>query len=786
MEISSNKDSHPGQYFALDLKQFTVQAGRLSGSLVNLPAGRYGFHLLLDSSSYPLAQHCCYMRSRPELNPIATPRCYHDMEFHSTPPGILVGPWPGWRGIPEMPPIHLRIAERSYPGRYNFWGDEFQAGLCRVFFLADLHGEETFVISWSNERLRPFTLTLYPSAKGRAQPVAVELNRHLAHVHPRLLFTAEDIVDFQRRRNASHAALWREIKKLLSRWASAFCVSSASKLPDGEESLHDMDRVILSAFSALLQPDQSNVERARNALTEFLTVASAPNYEPMLIDTQSGECLFTLCLGYDWLYPWLTTEDHVCIKEQLFKLAERVWQHLGYEREDYSQAHFLGCSHGLLAFALLFWQEHPRSREWVEYLAGVFTLVVRQLPWDGFYGHGINLWIYEHIFFMRYLELFRHGCSLDFWSATPYWRGASRFRAASQSPCQRLGITFGDPQYRVGGDSWIHALIARRTGCGQAQRLANRLASIPVAGVDFRNAPARRRVWEFLYHDPHETEMEPQAALTAFTDGGQFFWRSECPGAETLITFRAGSPLGKQRYDHGEWSGYGHSDPCSGSFLLVRHHSFLICGPGPVYRRDTALHNTMTFDGYGQIGDGLPWAPEFIPQDRFSRILKAQQDDGAHFVEAELAPAYLDFLAVRSLNRRLFMITADLILVHDRIELAKAREMQWNLHTYADVKADTSEGYPTLYISDGHEKLRLICLLPQPISWRIGWSEFVPAYPHSGERDRFIQFYRQGSALEFCFLLVHGDPPLDAALHAVDGRWQLDWMADGTEGHLLF
>ncbi len=757
-----------------------------SGRMPDLIPGRYGFHLLMDISAYPLAEHLCYMRLKDRPASADDPRCFSDMFFAPEPPGIPVGPWPGWRGIPEMPAVRMRAGSRIYAGRYNFWGDEFETGHCRVFFLIEIerHGEE-YTLEWADERLRPVSLSLYPSAKRPAVAMPLELRPNLTTVHPRLLFSEADLPDLQRRKEGSHAAIWAEIKALLNNARLAFSVTAQSKLPDGPEALHEMDRVILSAFSVLMQPDPQSAAEAVKAFSAYLRLAAADDYEPMSIDTQAGECLFTLCLGYDWIHPWLPAAERERVEKELFRLAEKVWLHLGYEREDYSQAHFLGCSHGLLAFSLLFWREHPRAQEWAAYLAGAFKVLMEQMPEDGFYGHGINLWIYEHAFMMRYLELLKQGCALDFWQNTPYWRQSSEFRRASLSPDGRLGITFGDPQYRVAGDAWIHYLIARRTGSSAAQALAQRLAEGETAGVDFRNAPARRRVWEFLYFDPRVQEAEPHDPVVFFQDGGQVFLRRRNTGSETLITCRSGAPLGHERYAHGEWGGYGHSDPCNGAFLICRNRSFLVCGPGPVYRRDTALHNTVTFDGCGQIGDGLPWAPEFIPADRFSRLIQTSVEQTSLLMEAELAPAYLDFLGVRSLNRRIFAPHADVFLVHDRIELEREREVQWNLHTYADPQLMTDQPALTLLLADGRERLRICPLSPAAISWRSGTSEFVPAYPHGGERDHFIQFYQRARSLEFCVLLDFGNRLVKYDLQKKADGWRFDFCLDGRENTLL-
>ncbi|MDW7680712.1 MAG: heparinase II/III family protein, partial [bacterium] len=449
----------------------------------------------------------------------------------------------------------------------------------------------------------------------------------------------------------------------------------------------------------------------------------------------------------------------------------------------YCQAHFLGCSHGLLAFSCLFWEKHSRAAEWAGYLRGVFEIVMKMLPTDGFYPHGINLWIYEHSFLSRYLELFRCCFGLNDWNTIRYWRNASRFRQASLSPDGMSAITFGDPQYRVGGDAWIHYLIASRLNDSSAQYLAEQLATQPVVGVDFRNAPARRRVWEFLFFNADIPARRNEQERIFFVDGGQLFLRQTDQSPPMLITARAGYPLGMQRYQQGEWSGYGHSDPCNGAFLVYRGNSFIFCGPGPVYRRDTALHNTITFDDFGQIGDGMVWAPEFIPENKFASISHIE-DQNAQSLKMDLTPCYLTFLGVQKLIRRFILIPPSMALIDDRIELNELRQAQWNLHTYATINNEMHDDRLSFRFTERDQQARLIVLLPENQVWTSGLTEFVPAYPHSGQRDHYMRLVQQCKSGHFLTLLVFDDLPVNYQLSWLDDRkdrWLLKIVVEGKE-----
>jgi hypothetical protein len=749
-------------------------------SLPDLPSGRYGFHILFDLGKYPLSDHLCYMH--PKINTkyarLQELR-FSEMKFDHSSPGIQVGPWPGWRGIPAMPKIKLISRNQKTEARYNFWGDEFKTGIVRIiaYLLIQRHTNQFISIKWEDTNLRPRFAEIYPCAKQTARTNSVELLAGLKSSYPRLLFSESQLKEIKNRCKKAHGDLWEKIEGFLTNnWSLEFTLTPESKTVQGPERLNDLDRVVLSAFHALMTERVESIERALDTFESALEKALLPDYEPMQIDTQAGECLFSFCVSYDWLFHFLSLKKRTKFQQSIYQLAEKVWCHLGYERDDFGQAHFLGCSHGLLAFSFLFWEEHPRAQEWVTYLFGVFSSVLDMFPNDGFYPHGINLWIYEHTFLLRFLEMFRQCAGINFWEKSEYWQNASLFRLQSLSPDASMAITFGDPQYRVAGDAWMHYLIANRCGSEQAQSLGKLLADGACNGVDFRSVPPRRRVWEYLYYNPNISESESKIQTHYFQDGGQIFIRDKSAKDETLITFRAGAPLGKQRYLWGEWSGYGHSDPCNGGFLIYKGNSFLVNGPGAVYRRDTHLHNTVTIDGRGQIGDGMVWAPEFIPLPRMAKITKYDQHGEMTVIEADLSSAYLDFLCVKKILRRFFYISPGVIIVHDYVQLKKERNIEWNIHSFGDFFKLTDKTDLSFEIVEKNQKIILTCLTPQKLKWETGLTEFVPAYPNPGKRDRFLKLIKKSNVAEFLCLLKLDDSTC---------HWTLNWDSSKSQWQQL-
>jgi hypothetical protein len=732
-----------------------------------------------DAGNYPLEKHCLHAVHADADRPYTFP----NFQFQQQPPGIRVGPWPGWRGIPPMPLATLNAGTIEIELQFQFWGDELDRHVLRAVAKVGAFRSEQIVVSITEPGLVPLEAQFYAVRALKPTPLVFEIPAEKLRRHPRLLINEESLLLLQQSQSAVGIESLRRIREFIPEWDRSLVVTPESKIPAGPEALTPEDRLLIGAFLAVVEPTPENIERGIKSLLDYCVLTEQPGFEPLTIDTQSGETLLLLSVGYDWLFHHLSADDAQRIRKRLWEIADICWNHLGYEREDYAQAHYLGCGMGLLAFSLLFRDAHPRAREWSSHLAGVLKLVLSVLPADGYFPHGINLWIYEFGFLLRWLELLRSGGGLNFWPQTTVMNNASVFRAAATSADGLSGVTFGDPQYRVGGDSWCHYLIAAQTGSGEARWLGDRLRDLPVAGADFRNAPSRRRVYEYLWFPEHVKPVQPREGTIAFPDGTQIFVRS----SDSLFTFRSGPPLGHHRYEAGITGGYGHSDPCSGSFLLHQKGSMLISGPGPVYRRDTSLQNVVTIDGKGQIGDSAVWMPDFVSPSHHAPTPDIRTAGSALAATVDLARSYLPHLGVQLFRRSIHVEPGRYILGTDVVVVANAASIEWNLHSCGEfVQFGEGQVLRFTFGAGGRPLTALISFSPEMVTWKTGLTDFVPAYPNSGERDRYLRIacHTNKAVIDWCVCHTERVPELqtresnratwtfpDGAEFEYDGMW---------------
>ena len=728
------------------------------------------------AAGFPFERYCRYVRHKGGKHPYTFP----SMDFSADPPGLRLGPWPGWRGIPELPVLTVSCGRERMPVQVMFWGDEISRKILRGFCRITPESGRELVVTSADPEIVPVRVLLYRTTTVRSHPLPVALRPELSGAHPRLLITPSSLPALRARAAGSHASGWQTILDLLDSWDLPFAKTGESKAVGGPQRFTGEDRVVVSALIAFVDPREENVRRTREAFLGFVEVTGHPDFEPLTIDTQAGEVLFVLCLGYDWLYSMLTPAERQRARERLEQIAIMCRTYLGDERRDYGQAHYLGCGLGLLAFSFLFWEDHPGAPELAARLRGDLDCALSLLPEDGSYPHGINLWIYEFGFLLRWLELLRVCTGEDLWRTTAGVERASRFRAATLSPDALYGVTIGDPQYRVGGDSWCHYLIAARTGSSLAQSLGTQLQFLPHEGVDVRNVPARRRVYEFLFFDPSVAPAGSRPQVEHFADGGQICLRS----SDTVFTFRSGPPLGAQRYCAGEYGAYGHSDPANGTFLLYRQNTFLVNGSGPVYRRDSSLHNVVTIDGQGQIGDSTVWLPDFFPPDVLAPPPAVRIEGTRIAISVELSGVFLPHLEVEQCTRALYVDLDRFIVGVDTVRCTHTHSLELNMHSWGEFVPVAGERGGVFSLPGG---VRYVLLAPSGATGKTGLTEFVPAYPNDGTRDYFVKSAVRASEMRFiwCYLfkserLPAVEPAGESTFHVsfagglsllFDGRW---------------
>jgi transcriptional antiterminator Rof (Rho-off) len=175
-------------------------------------------------------------------------------------------------------------------------------------------------------------------------------------------------------------------------------------------------------------------------------------------------------------------------------------------------------------------------------------------------------------------------------------------------------------------------------------------------------------------HPALETPEPPLSRL--FPGRGSAVLRSGWGREDTVVSLRVGP-----------WFNHEHHD--QGSFRVAAHGEELVAEAGPAdyyrephypdYFTQAPGHNAVVIDDdpFSQEDyDGRYW-PSF---QNFAKLERHLFSPGIDYLAADLAPAYADAGQVKRMSREYLFVKPDLLIIHDRIEVATPHSYSWFLH----------------------------------------------------------------------------------------------------------
>jgi hypothetical protein len=140
------------------------------------------------------------------------------------------------------------------------------------------------------------------------------------------------------------------------------------------------------------------------------------------------------------------------------------------------------------------------------------------------------------------------------------------------------------------------------------------------------------------------------------------------------------------------------------------------------------LHNLLTIDGRGQVGDGCVWFPDLL-EDQFVPVEPTVRRRGEKIqISGELARACLPQLGVRRHTRTVTVEADGSLRGEDIVELVHKEAIGWHWHTRARVTGESAG-----WILHGPGCRARLELEPEAgTQLRMGPEQFVAAYPHEG------------------------------------------------------
>lgn len=364
-------------------------------------------------------------------------------------------------------------------------------------------------------------------------------------------------------------------------------------------------------------------------------------------DLTAGHHLWSLSIGYDWLYSDLDEETRRIVRECLirrgtslyaqWRSGELYWSHL------IQHNHYIVPVTGLAAAGLALYGEHGEAAVWVAETRDALRRSVAALAPDGTCLEHTAYWSLRLEPILLYAELALDLLDEDLFASNPFFRETAAYRLYLSLPLQswertRTFLNFGDGGGTDHlGPAALLRFLAGLYGDPSALWLADALSGA------FARAPTTLAM-ELVWNDTPPAAKPPvdPPLFRHFPDQGLVVTRSGWDGGETVFAFLAGAAAGARAQDLlGYSAGTGHAKADAGTFQIFAHGDLLVPASGRTLRR-TEYENCATIDGTGQAGGGrYPFDGSFQANTgRVPGIVLAEEADWGARIVADLGPVY--------------------------------------------------------------------------------------------------------------------------------------------------
>lgn len=417
---------------------------------------------------------------------------------------------------------------------------------------------------------------------------------------------------------------------------------------------------------------------AMRATQEMLAAASFPDWNPThFLDT--AEMTAALGIGYDWLYPTLSSRDRATIKKAIITKGIDPWLTLIHEGKAHHENNWCqvlngGETIGALAVAE---DEPQRANEVLDYARPAISEIMKRFAPDGGFEEGPGYWAYATIYNVLYIDALDSTLGTDFGASNaPGFSATESYHIQAAGPTDQTA-NFGDAESKnpiAPQAFWFAARFQNPIYAEQERESYHR----NVLGIEVQNENSRFAflglVW--LSRIPLVDHATMPPLVQSFGRVNQAYLRSAWNNPDAwFIGFKGGDAM----------ASHGHLD--LGTFVLdaIGQRWAVDLGPDSYglpqyfwkkrwdyYRTRTEGHNTLTMDGQNEDLDAV------------SPLIATATSQGVEYSIANLDHAYKAKL--KSWRRGIALLDQKRVLVQDEIAPVGSVNVVWNFHTAAKVK----------------------------------------------------------------------------------------------------
>lgn len=584
------------------------------------------------------------------------------------------------------------------------------------------------------------------------------MKAELKGVHPRVYLTQSEI-DALKSKAKSHPELWQtalnQVRALTEEPAPA---------PAQERRVQNEVGIGIaeSAFVYKITGDKKYLDAAKKYINAALSYEVwGYTYNKPDVDLAAGHLLYGLGWGYDLLYNDISTSERTRIREKLTRQARLLYNYFkpkSGKSYAYSQNHTFIPISGLAVTAYALMDETPEAKDWAALSRGIFDRVLATYSDDGYYYEGMEYWIFSTPWLAHYMDAHLHTTGENLYATTPGLKSAHKYVAHATLPGGEFNFDFGDiyagntTRSRKGDDYERERIEGHfRTNYNILYNLANRYQNGEAQGVaDWLKSKGQVNAEEFWtliwYNDSIKSvPIELQEKWHYFPDHEVVYWRDSWNDDATAFAFKCGPPEGHAAFEKLEkfpdWRlSSGHAHPDAGSFIIWSNGKYLTGDSGYAGVPLTIHHNTLLFDGKGQVkeGDGHD-AFIAIPYERLNKIRISKVSMNANNVSilADVTAAYEPELGVEKFMRKFDFFAPGKFTVFDDVQTKMPSIITAYLH--ADNKIENSSNGKFIFEPNGKPSLLATIDKPEMFTTQIEKNILTaPGKPGSvdkGERE---------------------------------------------------
>lgn len=558
-------------------------------------------------------------------------------------------------------------------------------------------------------------------------PNAPQLVDAVKGVHPRLLFTQQDI-DALKAKIASDPILQKAYEGN-KQWANISLVPSGPRPPivadDTSALVKSYSQAPSMAYAYALDKDPAIKKKIVDTLTEMLSVEHWSDGAEL--DSNMGDAcnMFMVALLYDAVYNDLDPDLRAKLAQKIFLQARRLY-YLGhkqlclmpikYWQQDPQPNHRWYRDMGLAACVLVTADEKDIKPDYLmQGLKDEMDTVMKWYPPDGDCHEGAGYQSFGYTAIAAACEMMDRNLGTNYvkdsglknaWAQQIYFWVPGRLSDISWGDDQNSpGVTFGhnDASFFLGphlsGDKDAQAALLMRMDRAMVPQPGKNPPILPWTMLAFYDPSVPKGDYKTL--TPYK--LLPDIGAASMRDSWEddavvFTFKCGPMGGYKLNEYRNTTPNDNGTLPHG--INVAHDDSDANDFALAVGNGFAF-HPG-VYSnaeskdsRFTRDHSTLTVDGKGQIGEGFGYGQPIGTSDmtQFSYLTGWKANDkGQVIIEGEAGPAYrgqtgpdlkaannkLADPVLKTYRRTAIWMPKDYILLLDNIVGNGAHDITWH------------------------------------------------------------------------------------------------------------